>query len=226
MSDANYYNAYGLSADPFVDSGDEKNIFLTPQINRRLKQIREGISTGTGVILVSSLPGAGKSLLAEKLPLLKEKDWEVSLVKGKEDLDSSVFSSRVLMDLTGKLTVDEKMSVSLLHKHLETSFKEEKKPVIIVDDADKLSADMLLFLYQLADLRYNESIFRIVLFANDSISEQLSKPALAELSAGITQTIVMPAFNQEQLIAYMKFRVAPHGEWEQLEFEIPNHLYL
>ena len=219
MSAENYYTAYGLNGDPFFDSGNEKNIFLTPQINRRLKQIRESISTGAGVILVTSLPGAGKSLLAEKLPLLKEKSWDVSLVKGKEDLSSEVFASRVLMDLTGKLTVDEKMSVSLLHKHLDTSSREEKRPVIIVDDADKLSTDMLLFLFQLADLRFNETAFRIVLFANDSISEQLSKPALTELSSGNTETIFMPGFSYEQVLSYMKFRVAPFGEWDDLGFE-------
>ena len=228
MSNENYYSAYGLSGDPFFDSGDEKNIFLTPQINRRLKQVREAIAAGSGVVLVSSLPGAGKSLLAEKLPLLKEKDWDVSLIRAKEDLRSEVFASRVLMDLTGKLTVDEKMSVSLLHKHLDTSSREGKKPVIIVDDADKLSPDMLLFLYQLADLNFNDAVFRIVLFANDSISEQLAKPALAELSVGNTQVINMPGFNYEQVLSYMKFRVAPYGEWDKLELDDADieHFYL
>lgn len=219
MDQENYYLELGLTGDPFADNDDNKNIYLTPQINRRLKQIREHISGNKGLLLVSSLPGAGKSLLAGKLPVLKAPDWQVSIIQANENLDVKRFASRVLLDLTGALVADEGKSVSLLHKHLDTSFKEQKKPVIIVDDADRLNMEMLQFLLQLADLKYNEAQFRVVLFANDAINEQLSKPGLAELSSGNVTSIFMPALSHEQVIAYLKFRVSPHGEWDQLQFE-------
>ena len=70
-SNDQYFLEYGLERDPFPKDVIDKNIFLTPEINRRLKQAKQHIKSSDKLLLISSAPGSGKSLLAQKLIILK-----------------------------------------------------------------------------------------------------------------------------------------------------------
>jgi len=153
ISESDYFLKYGLEKDPFPMGGIDNNIFLTPEINRRLKQAKQHITEGQKLLIITSLSGAGKSLLAQKLIILKETDWRTSLVIADENLETGSLSYSVMQQLLPEQNNDPKQAVSMLHKYLETSFREKIRPVIVIDDAEKLSFETLQFVLQLADLR-------------------------------------------------------------------------
>lgn len=218
ISESDYFLKYGLEKDPFPMGVIDEKIFLTPEINRRLKQAKQYISEGQKLLIITSLSGAGKSLLAQKLIILKETDWRTSLVSADENLETGSLSYSVMQQLLPEQNNDPKQAVSILLKYLETSYREKIRPVIVIDDADKLSFETLQFVLQLADLRYNEVLFRIVLFANESINETLSKVGLKELAEGTIDIMTMPGFTVEQIPAYLKYRFSSCGEGVEVPF--------
>ena len=211
-SEEKYYLDFGLEKDPFPIGIIDKNIFLTPEINRRLKYAKQVVADSNELLVISSLSGAGRSLLAQKLLVLADKDWQCCSLIADEQMDIETLSFQLVQQLLPDQQIESKQSISMLHKYLEISYKEKIVPVLLIDDADKLSFDTLQFLLQLADLRYDEAMFRIVLFANEAITESLAKAGLKELADDTVQFINMPGFRLDQIEPYLKYRFSSCGE--------------
>lgn len=65
-------------------------------------------------------------------------------------------------------------------------------PVIIIENANELSLESLRFVLQLFALRYAESQFRIILFADDIINNRLDDSNLKDLTTGVLRNIHIP----------------------------------
>lgn len=224
--ETDYYQSFGLDKDPFPEVSADNSIYLTPEINRRLKQAKQHISVGDTLLLISSVPGSGKSLLAEKLLVLKEGDWRTCFVPSREQQSAEDLAFEIIEGLAPGTCENKKTATSLLHKFLETSYKEEITPVIVIDDAHRLPLESLQLVLQLSDLRYQESLFRFVLFANDSIAEILEKPGLRELKDGAIEYFSMPFFNQQQVAAYIKYRFSSCGDDVDHPFDEEDLAYI
>ena len=226
ISENKYYLEYGLDKDPFPLDVIDKNIYLTPEINRRLKEAKQHIKASEKALLINSVSGAGKSLLAQKLLILKEKDWQVSFTIANSDSEPESIAHSIIQQLLPEKEIGAPQSVSMMHKYLEQSYQEKVVPVIVIDDAHKLSFGTLQFLLQLADLRYNDAFFRFIFFANESITETISKPGLKELAEGTIDTLSMPCFTKDQIGAYLKYRFSSCGDNIEIPFTESEIEYL
>lgn len=217
-SDKDYFQKYGLQRDPFPLDVIDKFIFLTPEINRRLKLIRQHIKDSQKLLLIASASGAGKSLLAQKMLILKEPDWRISLTGAHKKMNPELLAYSVVKQLLPEERETTTQTISMLHKYLEQSYRQAFTPVIMIDDAHKLPFATLQFVLQLADLRYNETLFRVVLFANESINETMAKPGLKELAKGMVDIVSMPCFSREQIQPYFSFRFSACGDGIEAPF--------
>lgn len=221
-----YFQKYGLQRDPFPPDVIDKKIFLTPEINRRLKLVKQHVKDSQKLLLVSSASGAGKSLLAQKILILKEPDWRISLTSAHENMKPELLAYSVVKQLLPEKQATAIQAISILHKYLEQSYREAVTPVIVIDDAHKLPFEALQFVLQLADLRYNETLFRVVLFANESITEIMAKPGLKELAGGMVDIVSMPCFSQEQIRPYFNHRFSSCGDDIELPFTEDDIKYI
>ena len=55
ISENKYYLEYGLDKDPFPLDVIDKNIYLTPEINRRLKEAKQHIKASEKALLINSV---------------------------------------------------------------------------------------------------------------------------------------------------------------------------
>ena len=199
FKDDRYYLRYKLERDPFLGTQDDI-VYLTPQINHRVEQVREAIAGNHKVIVVTSSPGAGKSVLAEYLESVPEISWKISLVKAKATMSSESLAFSIISNKPA-------LAIPMLHEYLELSSRADFVPVFIVDDADKLSLETLKFLFELATLRYAEARFRIVLFADESLNGRLDDPVLDNLAAEMVFSLHLPSLSREQTREYIDTRL-------------------
>lgn len=211
-TDKKYYLKYELVRDPFPVDTIDKVLYFTPELNRRLEQLKRLLKASEEILVVISPAGAGKTVIAEHLETLKEPNWMVSLVQGNEDLDMDSLALAILQKVFPGKEFEKSQAVNQIHKFLESLALNGKIPVLIIDDAHKLSFESLQFILQLADLRHQDSLFRIVLFANESINDLFEKQGLKELTSGVLHRINLPPFSKEQTKAYIENRLSLSGK--------------
>lgn len=218
FKDDRYYLRYKLERDPFPGTQDDI-LYLTPQINHRIEQVREAIAGSHKVIVVTSSPGAGKSVLAEYLESVPEISWKISLVQAKATMSSESLAFSIISKALPNKADKPALAIPMLHKYLELSSRADFVPVFMVDDADKLSLETLKFLFELATLRYAEARFRIVLFADESLNGRLDDPALDNLAAGMVFSLHLPSLSREQTREYIDTRLNAAGEISDYPFD-------
>jgi len=218
FNDDRYYLRYKLERDPFPGAQDDI-VYLTPQINYRVERIREAIAGSHKVIVVTSSPGAGKSVLAEYLESVPEISWKISLVQAKATMSSESLAFSIISKALPDKADKPALAIPLLHKYLELSSRADFVPVFIVDDADKLSLETLKFLFELATLRYGEARFRIVLFADESLNDRLDDPAFDNLAAGMIFSLHLPSLSRAQTREYIDTRLNAAGEISDYPFD-------
>jgi type II secretory pathway predicted ATPase ExeA/septal ring-binding cell division protein DamX len=218
FKDDRYYLRYKLERDPFPAAQDDI-LYLTPQINRRVERIREAIAGSHKVIVMTSSPGAGKSVLAEYLESVPEINWKISLVQAESAMSSEKLAYSIINKALPDKADKPALAIPMLHKYLELSSRTDFLPVFIIDDADKLPLETLRFLLELATLRYGESRFRIVLFADESLNDRLDDPALDNLAAGMIFSLHLPSLSREQTREYLDTRLNAAGEISDYPFD-------
>ena len=216
--DLSYFLKFNLVRDPFPLDVVDKILYLTPELNHRLELLVDRAKAGGPMQIVIAPPGGGKTVMAEYLASLKEPNWLVALVQGEPKLNTESLSLAILNRIFPDREFEKELAVGQLHKFLESATLNGKIPVFIIDDAEKLTPDCLQFILQLAGMRFNDSMYRIVLFANESINDLLDKPGLREKTEGVIKQLNLPPLSVEQTRAYIENRLSLSGEINRYPF--------
>ncbi|NNE37108.1 MAG: AAA family ATPase, partial [Gammaproteobacteria bacterium] len=213
-----YFESYELTKDPFPVNAYDNILFLTPELTNRIQQIKKLIVETDKLIVVSSASGAGKSSLADYLDSIKEKNWKACLVQADTDMDRETLAYEIIQQASPDKADEKGMSIPQLHKLLELSSKTEQVPVFIIDDAHKLPIETLEFILELSALKYQETCFHFVLFANEAITDKLNSETLIELTSQLVTTIYLPSLSLAQLKEYIDNRLGSSGEINEYPF--------
>ena len=210
-ADSDYYRKYGLAKDPFPVNTVDNVMFITHEHNQILDLIREQITNSQLLQVIMSPPGGGKTFLSHHLDAVKEPDWKISLVKANTGMGINNLADAFVQQIFSDETVNPDRAVSQLHKYLELTAHKELTPVLIIDDAHKLPLETLEFILQLAELKYGESFFRIVLFANNDINDLLDDPKLIDMTEKLIHKTHIAPLTKEQTRIYINNRLSLSG---------------
>ncbi len=167
--------------------------------NYSLEQIKALIVEGSDLLVITSPASSGKNALSGQVESIRDPYWRTSLVLADANTNIESLSREIIKQALPDQFSDKLPAVSQVHQYLEYSALNGILPVIIIDDAHKLSLEVLEFILQLAALRYAESLFRIVLFADETINEHLDVPQLKNLTAGVLRNIYTTSFTKEEI---------------------------
>ena len=210
-ADSDYYRKYGLAKDPFPLRSIDSVLFLTPEHKHRLGLIKGQVVNSQNLIVVISPPGAGKTFMSHNMDTVKEPDWKINLVKANAGMDIDTLADAFVQQIIPEKTGEGINVLSQLHKSLEVFTRKKVTLVMVIDDAHKLPVKTLKFVLQLAALRYGESMFRFILFANENINDLLENPKLKELTTDVLQRIYIPSFSESQTKEYLNRRLSLCG---------------
>jgi len=167
--------------------------------NYSLEQIKALIVESSDLLVIISPASSDKNALPGQVESLKDPHWSTSLILADANTNIESLSHEIIEQALPELAKDNLPAVSQVHKYLEYSALKGILPVIMIDDAHKLSQEVLESIFQLADLRYAESLFHIVLFADETINEHLDAPALKKLTASVSYNINTITFAKEEI---------------------------
>jgi type II secretory pathway predicted ATPase ExeA/septal ring-binding cell division protein DamX len=215
----NYFRKFGLDVDPFPVDTFDNILFLSPDLKKRLDTLKDQVINSEKLVLVTGKSGGGKSILADYLKSIPEENWTIALVQAFEGMDRETLAYEIIQKVSPDTSDDKSFAIPQLHKLLEVCAKSNKTPVLIVDDSQDLPVETLVFIFELTALKYGDTTFRFVLFANEELAKKFKDERLSELGKEMTSHVILPPFNREQVKEYIDTRLRSAGDIEDYPFD-------
>ena len=207
------FSFFGLREDPFHVSPNPRFYFSTPVHDAALTQLLYGVHTRQGFLLLTGEAGTGKTtVLNQFLSWLADHKHSSAYVFHSR-LDPVELFQFVLRDFgistqsTGKGEL-----VATLHQWLLERNAVGDSPVIIVDEAQALSARTLDELRLLLNLENaNGKLLQIILAGQPELEEKLRRPELRQLRQRVMFQSRLSRLTAEQASRYISSRLCDAG---------------
>jgi len=195
-----YESFYNLSESPFRLTPDPRFYFSSSTHKRALTHLRFGFHQREGFVVITGKPGTGKTELM--LHLLEGLPKE-RITYGKI-VTSNLDANQTLQQVAAAFQIPaEGVKKGVLLKKLEDFFiqqvRENKRLVLIVDEAHKLSINSLNELQMLTNFQLSgKAALQCFLSGHDTLKLKLHDPELLHLKQRvITSTFLTPLEKQE-----------------------------
>jgi len=206
---------WGLKGNPFASDVPPEALFVPPAVESFYWKIEQGLVRDGGFALVTGDPGLGKSvvlrLLAERLATLPDLTVgafthpQSNLADFYQEL-GALFACPLKPHNRwgGFQALREKWQT-----HLNTTLL---RPVLLVDEAQEMSAAALSELRLLTSTRFDSRLILSVVLAGDGrLVERLAQPDLLPLGSRIRSRLALEPLSREELRAHLTHLLATAG---------------
>ena len=207
-----YCDYYGFIRRPFEMTPDPAFLFLGEAHREGLATLVYGVQSGKGFVLLTGEVGAGKTTLLHAL--LAQLDASTA--------SAFMFNPRVTpLDffemLFQEYGIEKKCSTKAeylicLNEFLIERLANNETPLLIVDEAQNLSTEMLEEIRLLSNLETPTSkLIQIMLVGQPELNEMLARPDLRQLRQRIALRHHLRPFNPKEMSEYVIERLAKAG---------------
>jgi general secretion pathway protein A len=203
-----YTAFFGLTRKPFNMTPDPAFLFLTEQHREALAGLTYAILERKGFVVLSGVAGAGKTTLLawvlQKLPTGKVQ----SSVILNPTLTRNEFLEAALLDF-GVQDIPESKAARLwtLQKLLLKAQSEGKISVLIIDEAHKLSSEVLEEIRLLGNFECaDEKLLQVVLIGQSELDQVLNRPELWQFKQRISVRLSLQPLGSKEVGDYIEHR--------------------
>jgi type II secretory pathway predicted ATPase ExeA len=178
-----YRNFFGLRALPFGSSPDPRFLYMMPWTREALACLQYGIAARKGFVVMTGEVGTGKTTLLKTVIGTFAKDRISTAFVFNPRLDVLDFLEFVLTDFGIPPQTRTKSGMLLqLNRWLIERFRAHQLCVIVIDEAQNLSFDLLEEIRLLTNLETSsEKLVQIVLSGQPELEEKLRDPSIRQL---------------------------------------------
>jgi general secretion pathway protein A len=207
-----YKEFYGFITYPFSLTPDPQFLYLSKKHANCLHYLAYGLERGYGLIVLTGMIGTGKTLILNVLIKgLDDKTHTAYLVNSKLDfVDILKYISQAFgLESTGKSKIDLLIN---LEKFLRMCEKMNEKAVIIIDEAQGLSIDVLEELRLLTNFEsYEKKLLQVILVGQPQLEYVLKSPELVQLAQRIGFNCQLFPMNYYETKGYIEKRLEVAG---------------
>ena len=218
-----YENYFQLKRDAFTINPDPSFLYMMPQTREALAALQYGITSRRGFMVLTGEVGTGKTtLLRRTLDALHKTRVHTSFVFNPR-LDALEFLEFILNDF-GIPPVQRTKAAMLiqLNRWLIERFGRKEICVIVVDEAQHLSTDMLEEIRLLTNLETSsEKLVQIILSGQTELEDRLKRPDVRQLRQRIAFWCRTVPLEIEQTAQYITTRLEIAGTKEEI-FDAPS----
>jgi general secretion pathway protein A len=220
-----YMRFFGLKQQPFSLAPDPRYLYMSKRHREALAHLLYGVGGGGGFVLLSGEIGAGKTTVCrcflEQIPkrcnvayIFNPKLTVLELVKSICD------EFHVPIDIAVGQPTTVKTYVDALNDFLLKTHAVGQNNVLIIDEAQMLSADVLEQLRLLTNLETNErKLLQIVLIGQPELRTMLDRPDLEQLAQRVIARFHLQALSLKETEHYIRHRLSVAGMTRALPFD-------
>jgi general secretion pathway protein A len=218
-----YEEFFGFLERPFDLTSDPKYLLLTRQHTEALSNLEYGIFAGNGgIVLLLGEAGAGKTTLLRKV-LGQHVQHAHEQRQAREAarwafLTNPKLTPNEFLDSVGhafQVRPKAAASKSTFLRELELNLAEHRQRgivnVLVVDEAQSLSDELLEELRLLANIELGEKLLCVVLAAQPVFGERLNEPRLRQLKQRIGLRCTLPVLDLHATASYIAHRITLAG---------------
>ncbi|MCK6420875.1 MAG: AAA family ATPase [Aquabacterium sp.] len=217
-----YESFFGLQCEPFSVAPDPRFLYLSPQHRQALEHLNHGLHLGGGFVLLTGEIGAGKTTVwrafLEQLP----PGFDVAYVVNPR-LGVDALLARVCEDLRVEPPADgapARDPVDALHGHLLLAHAAGRRALIVVDEAQALSAQAFEMLRLLTNLVTSErKLLQVLLIGQPELRQMMLWPSMEPLAQRVVARYHLKALAEEETLAYIRHRLTVAGRAAEPPFD-------
>ncbi|MEE4108330.1 MAG: AAA family ATPase, partial [Halieaceae bacterium] len=207
-----YYSYFGLREAPFSIAVNPRYLYMSPSHRDALAHLLYGVGAGGGFIVLTGEVGTGKTTinrcLIEQLP----DNADLAIV-----LNPALDARDLLATVCEELSIEVrdpglKELTDALHRFLLDNHARGRKTVLMIDEAQHLSFDVLEQIRLLTNLETSEEkLLHIILLGQPELAARLALPELRQLSQRVTARYDLSPLSRGETAAYIRHRLQVAG---------------
>jgi general secretion pathway protein A len=219
-----YAHRFGLAREPFSIAPDPRFLFMSERHREALAHLLYGLQGGGGFVLLTGEIGAGKTTVCraflEQMPAHCNVAYIFNPRLTAVELLHSVCDEFRIAGLPPAAQATVKDCLDPLNAFLLRAHAEGRNNVLIVDEAQNLSTDLLEQLRLLTNLETHErKLLQIILIGQPELRDMLAEPPLAALAQRVIARYHLEALSMAETEAYVRHRLAVAGLAGALPFD-------
>ena len=210
-----YTSFFGLIEKPFAITPDPRYLYLSERHAEALAHLLYGINEAGGFIQLTGEVGTGKTTIVRTLLSRIPQHADVAVI-----LNPRVTATEFLLTICEELGLglDEadrtsaKEMVDALNRRLLAAHSEGRRVIVIVDEAQNLSPDVLEQVRLLTNLETaTQQLLQIILIGQPELRELLDRTELRQLAQRITGRYHLSPLSRQETQEYVRHRLRVAG---------------
>src|SRR3569623_2753825 len=220
-----YASYFGLKQEPVSSAPDPRLLFMSEQHREALAHLLYGVQGGGGFVLLTGEIGTGKTTVCRSF--LDQVPPHVNLayifnpkLTVLELLETVCHEFGVAVQLPAQRPATVKDYLDPFNAFLLRTHGEGRNNVLVIDEAQNLSADVLEQLRLLTNLEPSErKLLPIILIGQPELRDMLARPELEQLAQRVIARYHLRALGPEESTQYVRHRLEVCGLERPLPFD-------
>ena len=209
-----YKDYFGLKDKPFSIAPDPQYLYMSERHREALAHLIYGLQSDGGFVLLTGEVGTGKTTVCRCLLEQVPEDAEIAFV-----LNPKVTAVELLATICDELGIHYpqdnqsiKVFVDGINRYLLDTHAKGRKTVLIIDEAQNLSVDVLEQIRLLTNLETNkQKLLQVIMLGQPELKTILERPELRQLAQRITARYHLEPLSQQEMVGYISHRLKVAG---------------
>lgn len=215
-----YEDFYGLRAKPFQLTPDPDYMYASKLHTRAISYLQYGLSQKEGFIVITGEIGTGKTTIANSL--LNDLGDDV---RGVQIVTPRLSPEEIVSFIATKLGLRvDRMTKSEILAEIEafliTTDKQNKRVLLIVDEAQNLPVETIEELRMLSNFQFEgRALFQTFLLGQPELKQTLAQPNMEQFRQRIVASCHLSGLSESECQQYIEFRLGKAGYTKEQLFD-------
>ena len=209
-----YQSYFGLTEAPFSIAPDPRYLYMSQRHQEALAHLRYGVNGGGGFVLLTGEVGAGKTTVCRCLLEQVPESCDVAYIFNPK-LTVTELLSTICLEFGIAYppgNASNKVYVDCINAYLLEANARGRYTVLIIDEAQNLSADVLEEMRLLTNLETNRrKLLQIILLGQPELAAMLDRPELRQLAQRVIARYHLGPLTRPEVAAYVRHRLDVSG---------------
>lgn len=223
-----YTSFYKFNEKPFHLVPNPAYLFMSEKHSNALTFLEYGLAEKVGFVMLTGEIGIGKTTLIRHLLNQVEQDMDIAVIFNTNVLSKDLIKLILIeFEIKFEESISKGGALALLYDFLIERYSKGRKVLLIIDEAQNLSDDVLEEIRMLSNLQTDdELLLQIMIVGQPQLRDKISDPRLEQFAQRIAVSYHLSALTFEETGEYIGYRIQKAGGDDKLfSFEAVEKIF-